>query len=61
VDRDRKQQQELERAGWNVLIIWECETADADQLRTKLAALIGRRSDNPSSVNGRNTRRPRQS
>jgi DNA mismatch endonuclease (patch repair protein) len=30
--RDSRQQAELARLGWTVLIIWECETKDPEQL-----------------------------
>lgn len=26
VDRDRKNQEELQESGWNVVVVWECET-----------------------------------
>lgn len=32
VARDARQQSELERLGWTVLIIWECETKDPTKL-----------------------------
>ena len=32
VARDQRQRAELEAAGWRVLVIWECETADAARL-----------------------------
>ena len=31
-DRDRKNREELEQAGWKVLTIWECETMDQNSL-----------------------------
>jgi DNA mismatch endonuclease, patch repair protein len=37
-DRDQRNRRELLKDGWNVLIIWECETRRADQL----AAVISR-------------------
>jgi len=30
----------LWQAGWQVLVVWECETKDSDQLRAMLAAFL---------------------
>jgi DNA mismatch endonuclease (patch repair protein) len=43
VARDRRVRGELERMGWRVAVIWECETANSDSLRKKLKELLGRR------------------
>jgi len=37
VRRDRRSRQELEVAGWTVLIVWECEAADMAALADRLA------------------------
>lgn len=34
-------QKQLEDAGWNVAVIWECETNDAQTLRNRLASWLG--------------------
>ena len=34
--RDRKNLRELDALGWRVLIVWECETRDARELRARL-------------------------
>jgi DNA mismatch endonuclease (patch repair protein) len=34
--RDRKNLRELDTIGWSVLIVWECETCKASELRTRL-------------------------
>ena len=33
IERDRKQQLELESKGWNVIVIWECETKCMENLK----------------------------
>jgi len=40
VRRDRRDLRALWRAGWQVLVVWECETRDAARLRTLLAAFL---------------------
>jgi DNA mismatch endonuclease (patch repair protein) len=42
VARDASASQELERLGWAVLTIWECETADPDALARSLTEYLGR-------------------
>lgn len=36
VERDKKNQELLEKVGWKVLIIWQCEISDKDALMKKL-------------------------
>ncbi|MFQ3632782.1 very short patch repair endonuclease [Roseiflexus sp.] len=38
--RDREHLQKLEYLGWNVLIVWECETRDREQLTEKLRRFL---------------------
>jgi DNA mismatch endonuclease (patch repair protein) len=38
--RDAANVRALEDAGWRVLIVWQCETADADRLATKLVDFL---------------------
>ncbi len=40
VQRDRQTLTQLWQAGWQVLVVWECETKDPDLLRAKLAAFL---------------------
>ncbi|MEQ1697864.1 MAG: hypothetical protein ABL901_18685 [Hyphomicrobiaceae bacterium] len=40
VERDRRNRDELERLGWRVLIVWECETKDLDELRRRLRRFL---------------------
>jgi len=39
-ERDRRVQRTLRRAGWGVLVVWECQTLAAG--RERLASRIGR-------------------
>ena len=32
VSRDKQNEQELKKLGWNVIVIWECETGKSSQL-----------------------------
>jgi DNA mismatch endonuclease (patch repair protein) len=36
VAKDRRVQEELQRLGWNVLVVWECETTNHVELAHKL-------------------------
>jgi DNA mismatch endonuclease (patch repair protein) len=36
VARDRRQSRELRRAGWKVVTVWECQTADRASLGSRL-------------------------
>lgn len=38
--RDSRNQAELERLGWRVAIVWECETKDLSALANRLCALL---------------------
>ena len=40
VSRDRRTLAALRRAGWHVLIVWECQTRDKERLRARLATLL---------------------
>ena len=40
VARDRRNEQALRTLGWDVLVIWECETWEAMRIRQRLAATI---------------------
>lgn len=41
VERDNRVTKELECMGWDVLVIWECETADSAALASKLRTSLG--------------------
>lgn len=36
IERDRKNKEEFQRQGWNVVVVWECETKNLDSLANKL-------------------------
>jgi DNA mismatch endonuclease (patch repair protein) len=36
VDRDRKNQEQLRQLGWNVIIVWECETMNCAKLSNRI-------------------------
>ena len=38
--RDREHMHKLEYLGWNVLIVWECETRDREKLIDKLKVFL---------------------
>lgn len=40
--RDIRNQAELERLGWRVVIVWECETKDSSVLAKRLCELLSR-------------------
>ncbi|WP_295840161.1 DNA mismatch endonuclease Vsr [uncultured Xanthomonas sp.] len=40
VARDRLAAKALEEAGWQVLVVWECETRNVDALRIRLADFL---------------------
>jgi DNA mismatch endonuclease, patch repair protein len=41
VARDRRAVRALQQAGWRVIVVWECQTRDADKLSARLRRLIG--------------------
>ncbi|MGA9111925.1 MAG: very short patch repair endonuclease [Smithella sp.] len=40
IERDIKNQAELTSLGWNVLVVWECETKDLDELVRKISKYL---------------------
>lgn len=40
VSRDQRVSKALEELGWEVLVIWECETSDMEVLRTRLIEFL---------------------
>lgn len=40
VTRDKRQQQSLRDLGWDVFVVWECETQDVASLEERLVALL---------------------
>ena len=48
VQRDLRNQETLEREGWRVLIIWECETKDLDRIAGVVRRFLGPAGGRPS-------------
>jgi DNA mismatch endonuclease (patch repair protein) len=44
IERDRTNEAALLAAGWEAIVIWECETRDPDALRNFLGQCLGRRT-----------------
>lgn len=40
VRRDKQHRKDLKSLGWNVAVIWECETKNAGELKEKLKKLL---------------------
>ncbi len=40
VKRDRRNAKELQRQGWHVVVVWECELRDPDRLAKRLKKVI---------------------
>lgn len=38
--RDAQVREDLERLGWQVVVVWECETRDLDALRSRFVDLV---------------------
>ena len=41
VVRDLKNMTDLERDGWKVVIVWECQTRDSNQIEGILSSCLG--------------------
>jgi DNA mismatch endonuclease, patch repair protein len=48
VARDHKNKTRLHDGGWRVLVLWECETANAKLLKERVADFVNRGADAPS-------------
>jgi DNA mismatch endonuclease (patch repair protein) len=48
--RDRRNLRSLKKAGWDVAVVWECQTREPDRLEEQLRTFLEQRS---SSVSGR--------
>jgi len=40
-ERDARHHADLKRLGWNVLVVWECELRQSEQLENKLRQFVG--------------------
>jgi len=49
-ERDLRNQQLLRELGWDVLVVWECETADPDALLSKLKCFLDDEEVNGSAI-----------
>ncbi|KAB1069983.1 DNA mismatch endonuclease Vsr [Methylobacterium planeticum] len=48
VERDARKERELQQAGWDVFVVWECETGDLKRLSGRLSEFLG-----PPAVTGK--------
>lgn len=46
-ERDQEAREELERLGWRVLVIWECELRDMDAVMSRIATHLDLERDDP--------------
>lgn len=49
VERDQRKAQALEKEGWQVLTIWECETRDTDAFRRLLRERLNQSDSSPEA------------
>lgn len=42
-ERDRRNEESLREMGWGVLIVWECELANVDDMLEKITTFLGER------------------
>lgn len=40
-DRDKRVQRELRKLGWEVMVVWECQTKDPEKLEGRLRSFLG--------------------
>lgn len=40
VNRDQTKIKQLQQLGWNVLVVWQCETTNVDTLRLRLQSFV---------------------
>lgn len=52
-ERDQRKQTELEEAGWEVLVVWECETKDVEAVADKVERFLSREKDVNRGATGR--------
>ena len=48
VQRDKKVRRELKKLGWNVLVVWECETRRVEELTERLRTWFASRAGGAS-------------
>jgi DNA mismatch endonuclease (patch repair protein) len=42
--RDKRQQRELKKLGWSVLVIWQCQLKNKIGLRNKIGLFLNKKS-----------------
>lgn len=47
VTRDKNNIKRLQDSGWEILVIWECETREPEELSTKIKHFLENSSDHP--------------
>ena len=52
-ERDKRKEEELRSMGWDVLVIWQCETADLGALAGRLHGFLGDRRVGRTASAGR--------
>ena len=52
-ERDKRKEEELGSMGWDVLVIWQCETADLGDLAGRLHGFLGDRRVGQAASAGR--------
>ena len=60
VSRDRRNEEALQKLGWRVLVIWECETRDEEYVKRSLSESIRRSAPSPTDRKRRSSRRAGQ-
>ncbi|TBW09530.1 DNA mismatch endonuclease Vsr [Azotobacter chroococcum subsp. isscasi] len=50
VERDARKEAQLRELGWRVLVVWECETRDREELMTRLRREFGLAQESPDDA-----------
>ncbi len=50
IERDRKAVEDLEASGWDVLIVWQCQTGDVESLKETLQGFLANESEKRSET-----------
>ncbi|HEY8668263.1 MAG TPA: DNA mismatch endonuclease Vsr [Tepidisphaeraceae bacterium] len=53
-ERDRQVRASLQREGWRVFVVWECETLDRVKVAKRFIALLARRGQDVETVTRKN-------
>ena len=52
IKRDKKKRDELERLGWKILIIWECELKDLTVVQNKIESSLYNQNNSQQNTSG---------